>query len=282
MTSIEINNMSSGYFGKTVLHDITINITDPGIYIVLGKNGAGKTTLFRTLTGMLRPYKGTLTIDGSDPFNDRETRQKCVYLSHQSAVPITMKVREIMEMFAKLMEASQPQMDQAIDRMELTELLDKSYISLSQGQKKRVSIAKCMMKERDIYLFDEPTSNLDPTLAGDVRSDILNIARDKIVLYSSHNLYEAREIGKQVIIIENGSIAYHGDIDAIPMGKYVIGIRAKDLLSVYPEAKLQGRYYMLELNSPDDVQEVIQKLAAANVKVQEIREMSNPLEDLLK
>lgn len=282
MTAIEINNMSSGYFGKTVLHDISINITDPGIYIVLGKNGAGKTTLFRTITGMLKLYKGTLTIDGSDPFNDQETRQKCVYLSHQSAVPITMKVGPIIDMFAKLMEATQEQKEDAIERMELTTLLDKSYVSLSQGQKKRVSIAKCLMKEKEIYLFDEPTSNLDPTLAGDVRKDILDMSRDKIVLYSSHNLYEAREIGKQVIIIDNGSIAYHGDIDAIPMGKYVVGIRAKDLLTVFPEAKLQGRYYMLELNSPDDVPGVIQKLADAKIKVLEIREMSNPLEDLLR
>lgn len=282
MSEIEIENMSSGYFGKTVLHDITLSISDPGIYIVLGKNGAGKTTLFRTLTGMLRPYKGTLTIDGSDPFNDQKTRQKCVYLSHQSAVPITMKVGPIMDMFAVLMEASQQEKEDAIERMELTDLLSKSYISLSQGQKKRVSIAKCLMKEREIYLFDEPTSNIDPIIAGDVRHDILDISRDKIVFYSSHNLYEAREIGKQVIIIDEGSIAYKGDIDAIPMGKYTIGIRAKNLLSVYPDAKLQGRYYILELGSPDEVSDVIQKLAEANIRVQEVREMSNPLEDLLK
>ena len=119
-------------------------------------------------------------------------------------------------------------------------------------------------------------------VASQVRKDILGIAKDQIVLYSSHNLYEAREIGKQVIIIDNGSIAYSGDIDKVPMGKYVIGIRADNLGDVFPEAKLQGRYYILELDSPDDVSKVIQKLAAANVKVQEVREMSNPLEDLLR
>ena len=133
-----------------------------------------------------------------------------------------------------------------------------------------------------MYLFDEPTSNLDPVIASEVRNDILGISEDQIVLYSSHNLYEAREIGGQVIIIDNGSIAYNGDIDSIPMGKYVVGIRANNISSVFPEARLQGRYYILELKSPDEVSSVVQKLAAANIKVQEIREMSNPLEDLLR
>lgn len=282
MTHIEAIGLSTGYYGKQVLHDISISIDKPGIYVVLGKNGAGKTTFFRTVTGILKLYGGTLTIDGLEPYNHPEVRQKCVYLSHQSGVPVSMSVREIINLFAKLMEANDDEKERTVKLLELGDLMDKSYVSLSQGQKKRVSLAKCLLRDRSIYLFDEPTTNLDPIVASEVRKDILGISKEQIVLYSSHNLYEAREIGKQVIIIDNGSIAYSGDIDKVPMGKYVIGIRADNLTNVFPEAKLQGRYYIMELDSPDDVSDVIQKLAAANVKVQEIREMSNPLEDLLR
>ncbi len=282
MTQIEASGLSSGYYGKQVLHDIDLYIDKPGIYVVLGKNGAGKTTFFRTITGILKLYSGTLIIDGLDPYNHPEVRQKCVYLSHQAGVPVNLAVREIIDLFGVLMEASEVEKERTVKLLDLGSLMDKSYVSLSQGQKKRVSLAKCLLKDRSIYLFDEPTSNLDPMVASQVRKDILGIAKDQIVLYSSHNLYEAREIGKQVIIIDNGSIAYSGDIDKVPMGKYVIGIRADNLGDVFPEAKLQGRYYILELDSPDDVSKVIQKLAAANVKVQEVREMSNPLEDLLR
>ena len=282
MTQIEASGLSSGYYGKKVLHDINLYIDKPGIYVVLGKNGAGKTTFFRTLTGILKLYSGTLTIDGLDPYNHPEVRQKCVYLSHQAGVPVNLEVREIIDLFGVLMEASEVEKESTVKLLDLGSLMDKSYVSLSQGQKKRVSLAKCLLRDRSIYLFDEPTSNLDPMVASQVRKDILGIAKDQIVLYSSHNLYEAREIGKQVIIIDNGSIAYSGDIDKVPMGKYVIGIRADNLADVFPEAKLQGRYYILELDSPDEVSKVIQKLAAANIKVQEVREMSNPLEDLLR
>lgn len=282
MTEIKIEGMSSGYFGKTVLKDVNLELWEPGIYVVLGKNGAGKTTLFRTITGMLRQYSGSITIDGNNPFLDAETRQKCVYLSHQSGVPVTMKVGQILNMFSRILEADASAISKTIEDLELSDLMEKSFVSLSQGQKKRVSVAKCFLKPRDVYLFDEPTSNLDPTLAGDVRKTILGIAENKIVLYSSHNLYEAREIGKQVIIIDQGKIIYYGDIDSIPMGKYIIGIRSPDLPKVFPEAKLEGRYYLLELDSPDDVSGIIQKLAEAKVKVQEIREMSNPLEDILR
>lgn len=282
MSEIEAIGLSTGYYGKEVLHNINLLISKPGIYVVLGKNGAGKTTFFRTITGILKLYGGTLTIDGLDPYNHPETRQKCVYLSHQAGVPESMSVREIIDLFALLMEAGEDDKARTVKLLGLGELMDHTYVSLSQGQKKRVALAKCLLQERSIYLFDEPTTNLDPIIASQVRNDILGIAKDQIVLYSSHNLYEAREIGKQVIIIDDGKIAYSGDIDKIPMGKYVIGIRAENLTDVFPEAKLQGRYYMLELDSPDDVSKVIQKLAAANIKVIEVREMSNPLEDLLK
>lgn len=282
MTQIEASGLSTGYYGKRVLHDIDLSIDKPGIYVVLGKNGAGKTTFFRTITGILKLYEGTLTIDGLDPYNHPEVREKCVYLSHQAGVPVSLSVREIIDLFAVLMEASEDEKERTVKLLNLDDLIDKSYVSLSQGQKKRVSLAKCLLRDRSIYLFDEPTTNLDPTIASQVRKDILGISKDQIVLYSSHNLYEAREIGKQVIIIDSGSIAYSGDIDKIPMGKYVIGIRADNITNVFPEAKLQGRYYILELDSPDEVSDVIQKLAAANVKVHEIREMSNPLENLLR
>ncbi|HLH85779.1 MAG TPA: ABC transporter ATP-binding protein [Thermoplasmataceae archaeon] len=282
MTEIEAAELSSGYYGREVLHGISISITKPGIYIVLGKNGAGKTTFFRTITGILKPYTGTLTIDGIDPYYHPEIREKCVYLSHQAGVPVTLDVSQIIELFAKLMDASEEDKARTVKMLGLQDLLERSYVSLSQGQKKRVSLAKVLLRDRSIYLFDEPTTNLDPTVASDVRKDILNISKDKIVLYSSHNLYEAREIGKQVIIIDNGKLAYNGDIDKIPMGKYVIGIRADDISSVFPEAKLEGRYYILELESPDEVPAVIRKLADSKIKVLEIREMSNPLEDLLR
>jgi len=282
MTDIEAIGLSTGYYGKEVLHDFSISIDKPGIYVVLGRNGAGKTTFFRTVTGILKLYSGKLTIDGLDPYNHHEARQKCVYLSHQSGVPVSMTVREIIDLFATLMEADEDEKEHTVKMLDLANLMDKSFVSLSQGQKKRVSLSKCLLRDRSVYLFDEPTTNLDPTVASEVRKDILGIAKDQIVLYSSHNLYEAREIGKQVIIIDDGSVAYSGDIDKVPMGKYVIGIRADNLTSVFPEAKLQGRYYIMELSSPDDVSAVIQKLAAANVKVQEIREMSNPLEDLIR
>ena len=61
MTRIEAVGLSTGYYGKEILHDITISIDKPGIYVVLGKNGAGKTTFFRTITGILKLYGGTLT-----------------------------------------------------------------------------------------------------------------------------------------------------------------------------------------------------------------------------
>src|SRR5579875_2483943 len=145
MTEIEAAELSSGYYGREVLHGISISITKPGIYIVLGKNGAGKTTFFRTITGILKPYTGTLTIDGIDPYYHPEIREKCVYLSHQAGVPVTLDVSQIIELFAKLMDASEEDKARTVKMLGLQDLLERSYVSLSQGQKKRVSLAKVLL-----------------------------------------------------------------------------------------------------------------------------------------
>lgn len=282
MTEIRLENVSSGYYGKQVLNGISLDIDDPGVYVVLGKNGAGKTTFFRTISGILKLYSGTVTIDGLVPYDDYRARLKCVYLSHKSGVPVTMKVSAIIDMFASMIDSTEEQKMDAIRRLELEDLMDRSFAALSQGQRKRVSIAKCLLRDREVYLFDEPTSNLDPLLASEVRETILDISRNSIVLYSSHNLYEARELGKNVIVINSGKIIYSGDIDSIPMGKYTIGIRADNVKEIFPEARLDGRFYILELESADEVPGVVSKLSAAGVRVREIREMSNPLENLLK
>ena len=126
MTQIEASGLSSGYYGKQVLHDIDLYIDKPGIYVVLGKNGAGKTTFFRTITGILKLYSGTLIIDGLDPYNHPEVRQKCVYLSHQAGVPVNLAVREIIDLFGVLMEASEVEKERTVKLLDLGSLMDKS------------------------------------------------------------------------------------------------------------------------------------------------------------
>jgi len=241
--AIECRGVSAGYDGSRVLRHISFQITEPAIYVVLGPNGAGKTTLLRTLSGILEPYEGTIQIDGKTL--DRSSAGTRVhYLSHVDGIPDGLRVREALNFYALVERAGRSDVERVLDLLEIRPLAEHYVSQLSAGQRKRVSIARVFLRERAIYLLDEPTSNLDPKVASEIRTLILNLSRKRVVLYSSHNLYEAREIGRYVMAIRDGQIALFGRIDDLRSSHFVVGIRALEPSNALAELPRRGDYYL--------------------------------------
>jgi ABC-2 type transport system ATP-binding protein len=279
--AILIQDVASGYYGKKVLDGISFTISEPGVYIVLGPNGAGKTTLLRTLAGILRPYTGRVEINGI-PSLQKEARRQIDYITHLDGIPEGMNVHDGLKFYADVEGGSEQDVERVIGLLDLKELSGMRFAQLSQGQKKRVSVARIFLREKSVYLLDEPTSNLDPKIAREIRELVLQLSKDKVVLYSSHNLFEAREIGSRVIAVKGGKLALFGRIDEIRTQTYTVGVR-----TLAPEASLEtgtkeGDYYLFVLKGPEDVPALISDLAGRGVKIREVREMQNPLEELFK
>jgi ABC-2 type transport system ATP-binding protein len=191
-----------------------------------------------------------------------------------------MTVRRALDFYAKIEGGSA---DEVLSLLNLQDMKDKKISDLSQGQKKRVSIAKVFLKERDLYLLDEPTSNLDPAVSKEIRDILLRLARDKIVLYSSHNLYEARDVGTNLILVRDGAIGYFGKISDIKSKEYRVGIRTTTDISTMVDAKLgEGGYYVLSVSKPEEAGLVLKKLVENGVLVTEMRQLDNPLQDLFE
>ncbi|MGA8274895.1 MAG: ABC transporter ATP-binding protein [Thermoplasmata archaeon] len=276
---IEVQGLSSGYHGKKVLDDVSFTIDEPGIYVVLGPNGAGKTTLFRTLAGVLEPYAGRIEIDGTDS-RGSVASPHLQYLSHIDGFPDGLKVDEGLQFYAQVQGVSERDVERVVHLLGLEELRDKFFSELSQGQRKRASIARIFLQERGIYLLDEPTSNLDPKLAREIRDLVLGLSQNDLVLYSSHNLFEAKEIGKYVLALKGGRVGYFGRLSDLRPKKYVIGIRATGAEGVLSASTKKGDYYLQELAGPEEVPKLVQELTAKGVLIREVKEMENPLEDL--
>jgi ABC-2 type transport system ATP-binding protein len=277
--SIECRAVSAGYDHTQVLKQVSFAIREPAIYVVLGPNGAGKTTLLRTLSGILPPSSGSVLIGGAS-IDHAAARDQVHYLSHVDGIPDGLRVREALEFYALVEKAGPADVDRVLDLLEIRTLADQYVAQLSAGQRKRVAIARVFLRERSIYLLDEPTSNLDPKVAAEIRSLILNLSREKVVLYSSHNLYEAREIGRYVLVLKGGEVALFGRLEDLRSARFVVGVRALEpsaALSGYPR---QGEYYVRELPGPEAVPALLHDLEAQGVKIRELREMGNPLEDL--
>jgi ABC-2 type transport system ATP-binding protein len=276
---IACRSVTAGYLGSKVLRDISFTIDKPAIYVVLGPNGAGKTTLFRTLSGILRPYQGEVSVAGV-PINRQKARNRMHYLSHLDGIPDSMRVREALDFYARVERAASADVERVLDLLEIRELSGHYLSKLSAGQKKRVSIARVFLRERAIYLLDEPTSNLDPKLAREIRSLILGLSRDKIVMYSSHNLYEAREIGEYVLAIKAGQLTLFDRIENLRSARFVVGVRVLEPSQALAGFQREGEYFLRELAGPEQVPALLHDLESRGVKVREVREMNNPLEDL--
>jgi ABC-2 type transport system ATP-binding protein len=278
MHSLELVNVASGYNGIPVLSRISFRADENAIYVVLGPNGAGKTTLFRTIAGILEPIVGQLLFDGRDLISSKEDRKRINYLSHLNAIPEEMTVYNALNFYANIEGGS---VEKVISLLRLENLKGERVSDLSQGQKKRVSIAKVFLQERDLYLLDEPTSNLDPGASKEIRDILSKISIDKIILYSSHNLYEASELGSNLILIKNGRLSYYGKIRDLKSKEYRVGFRASSDISKIIDAKLgEGGYYVLSTATPEEAGLALRKVVEAGILVTEMRELGNPLQDL--
>lgn len=275
---LKLENVSSGYAGRDVLRSVSLEVSEPAIYVVLGPNGAGKTTLFRTVAGVLKATSGSVSLDGRDLYSANAVRRDIGYLTHLSALPEEMTVKRALEFYGEIEEGSA---SKAIETLELAELANKKVSDLSQGQKKRVSVAKLFLRERKLYLMDEPTSNLDPVVAKEVRDIILSLSKERFVMYSSHNLYEAREIADYIVLIRNGAIGFFGKKEELRTGSYTVGIKASaDLSKVLTGGRQEKEYYVVDVKGQQDVGALVAKIVNSGIVVYEVKEMGNPLEDL--
>jgi ABC-2 type transport system ATP-binding protein len=279
MHALELNNVSSGYNGQVVLHNISLKVQEPSIYVVLGPNGAGKTTLFRTIAGILEPYSGTVLLDNQNTTISRQARTRMSYLSQYNAMPEEMTVHNALRFYAD-MEGGNP--DEVIDLLDLGELKNKRFSDLSQGQKKRAAVAKVILHESDLYLLDEPTANLDPSISKEIRDIILHLSKDKMILYSSHNLYEATDIGTYLILIKSGSVTLFDKISNIKPKQYRVGIKASTDVSKIIDVQREGEYYVLNASSPEEAGLALKKLVESGVLVTEMRQLDNPLQELFE
>lgn len=277
--TLTCQSVHSGYRNKPVLHDVSFTVDQPAVYVVLGPNGAGKTTLFRTIAGILRPTSGEVLIDGV-PVARQSSRDQLHYLSHMDGIPDGLTVRESLDFYAQVERATAADVERVLDQLQIREFSATFISKLSAGQRKRVSIARIFLKERRIYLLDEPTASLDPKIARDIRSTILELSKDRIVLYSSHNLFEAREIGQYVITLKAGALTLFDRMENVRAAHFVIGVRTLEPTPVMADWKRSGDYYTCELPGPEQVPTLIRDLEAKGVRLREVREMENPLEDL--
>lgn len=192
---------------------------EPGkIYGLLGANGAGKTTTLRMLATILKPTGGTAKVAGHDVVAEPDrVRHSIGFLSTATALYGRLTAREMVEYFGRLHGLDDATIRRRIDeifgRLEMDEFRDRRCDKLSTGQKQKVSIARTLVHDPPVMIFDEPTVGLDVMTARTIVQFIRECRqRSKTVIFSTHVMSEAEKLCDTIGIIHNGKIRTEGTL----------------------------------------------------------------------
>jgi ABC-2 type transport system ATP-binding protein len=208
---IKTEHLSKRYESVTAVDDITFEVRPGEVLGFLGPNGAGKTTTMRMLAGFVTPTAGTASICGHDiAAEPSAAKERLGYLPEGAPSYGEMRVRRFLEFIADLrrLEGSRrrARLDYVIARLQLASVLEQSIETLSKGFRRRVGLAQAIVHDPPVLILDEPTDGLDPNQKFEVRALINEMARDKIIVISTHILEEVDAVCNRAIIIARGRI----------------------------------------------------------------------------
>jgi sodium transport system ATP-binding protein len=195
---------------------------EPGtIYGLLGANGAGKTTTLRLLATLLKPTSGTAIVAGHDVSHEPDKVRACVgFLGTSTALYARLTAREVIAYFGRLNGMAEDVLRERIgrlaDELEMHDFLDRRCDKLSTGMKQKTSIARTLVHDPQVMIFDEPTLGLDVMAARSIVRFVRECrGRGKTVIYSTHVMSEAEKLCDVIGIIHGGALRAEGTLAEI-------------------------------------------------------------------
>jgi ABC-2 type transport system ATP-binding protein len=208
---IKTEHLTKRYGALTAVEDVTFQVGPGEVLGFLGPNGAGKTTTMRMLAGFVTPTAGGGSICGHDIGSDTLAAKSALgYLPEGAPSYGEMTVRGFLDFIADLRalsgERRSARLAHVVEHLQLGQVLEQTIETLSKGFRRRVGLAQAIVHDPPVLILDEPTDGLDPNQKHEVRTLINDMARDKIIVISTHILEEVDAVCTRAIIIARGRI----------------------------------------------------------------------------
>ncbi|MFC4543487.1 ABC transporter ATP-binding protein [Halosolutus amylolyticus] len=235
MATLRVENLRKEYDrGSIVAVDgVDLEVNDGEFVTVVGPSGCGKTTTLRMIAGLEEPTGGTIHLGGTDVTDESAKTRDIAMVFQNYALYPHKTVYENMEFGLRMStDLSKPEREEkvqwAAEMMDISELLEKKPDELSGGQKQRVALGRAIVREPEVFLFDEPLSNLDAKLRTSMRAEIQRLQDELGItsVYVTHDQEEAMTMGDKIVILNGGTLQQVGEPKAVydePANEFVAG-----------------------------------------------------------
>ena len=276
---LKVENLSHRYSVQWAIRDINFEITQNGVYGLLGSNGAGKSTTMNIICGVLKQTEGNVFIKGIDMRdNPVEAKRHIGFLPQKPPLHTDLTVEEYLTYCARLRQIARAEegkvVDEVLARCGISHFRKRLIHNLSGGYQQRVGIAQAIIHRPDFVVLDEPTNGLDPNQILEIRHLIKAIAEECTVVLSTHILSEVQATCNYIRMIGQGTLVFSGTVDEfdnyiLPNTVFATLVAAppieelKQLPGVVDVDELGGSNYRLRFS--DSPQEMIERVVQTSV-----------------
>ncbi|APE43441.1 ABC transporter ATP-binding protein [Sulfitobacter alexandrii] len=216
MSLLSLKNMKTQIGQYHVLHDITFDVPEGGVFVLLGRNGAGKTTTLRSIMGLWQPQPGSVVFKGRDISRLATAdiaRLGIAYVPENMGTFGGLTVQENLVLATAGGRFDQTRLQRIYTLFPaLEQFWTKQAWSLSGGQKQMLAVARAIIEPRDLILIDEPTKGLAPAIVAAMGEAFREIAQDTTILLVEQNFNFARSLGRDMAVIDDGRVVHRGSM----------------------------------------------------------------------
>lgn len=285
---VKIDSITKSFDKTKALNNLNLEIGRGELVGIIGANGAGKTTAIRIICCILRPDSGDVIVNGHSIHKDQiQIKSMIGYLPEEPNLYERFKARDLLKYFAELYGVPKqdinPRIDELLELVGMTERADDVVNTFSKGLRQRVGIARALIHDPPIIIFDEPTMGLDPATANTIRSFIRKLKGDKTIILCTHYMQEADELCDRVAVMNKGRILDIGTPDYLKSkvhGDVILNVKINGPVSVDKDqiqnfksveaVDIVGNEFHISLNSRAEIASITDvfddKIVSVNTK----------------
>jgi multiple sugar transport system ATP-binding protein len=248
MANVNLRKLNINLGGKSIIRDLDLQV-EPGEFLVLlGPSGCGKSTLLHSIAGLVDADAGSIEIGGRD-MTDADPSERGIGMVFQSyALYPTMSVEDNMSFGLRIAGTPKAEIKRrvghAAEMLQLDALLDRKPSQLSGGQRQRVAIGRALVRQAQVFLFDEPLSNLDAKLRAELRRELKLLHQNlgSTMIYVTHDQVEAMTLASRIVVMEQGKVQQIGtplEVYERPANRFVAGFLGAPAMA-FVDGRLDG------------------------------------------